>query len=352
MAYVAAFLGNLWDLVNPWRVMFGAATRLLPGLGKPLRDYPSWLGCWPALALFLVFAWLEFISGFSQQPATLAWLVLAYSLVTLTGMRLFGLEVWLQNGETFSVVFGLMARFGLFRGDGRRLQVRVPGAGLASGQPVSFSLMAFTVLMLTTVSFDGFTETSAWSSLDGAIYQALMEQAWVAEALAPAVVQQWILSIALVVCYLSFFAVYLGFSALVCRLSSSETDAIRTARAYVLALVPIAIAYHLAHYLSYLLIAGQLIVPVLSDPFGLGWNLFGGAGYRVDIGVIKADDVWYLALCAIVAGHIAAVCIAHAIALRREASARRAALCQLPMLALMIAYTMTSLWILSQPIVA
>lgn len=44
---------------------------------------------------------------------------------------------------------------------------------------------------------------------------------------------------------------------------------------FALSLVPIAIAYHFAHYLAYLLLAGQLTIPLLSDPLGLGWNLFG-----------------------------------------------------------------------------
>jgi len=149
-----------------------------------------------------------------------------------------------------------------------------------------------------------------------------------------------------------FVGVYLAVSMLVCRLSATENDVMQTAQAYVLSLVPIAIAYHLAHYLSYLLIAGQLIIPVMSDPLGQGWNLFGTTGYRVDISVIEADDVWYLSVFAIVIGHIAAVCVGHATALRREASARSAVLIQLPMVVLMIAYTMISLWILSQPIVA
>jgi hypothetical protein len=120
----------------------------------------------------------------------------------------------------------------------------------------------------------------------------------------------------------------------------------------VLSLVPIAIAYHLAHYLSYLLLAGQLIIPISSDPFAIGWNLFGTLNYRIDISVIDAGKVWYLAVCAIVVGHITAVCIAHVTALQREPETRAAIISQLPMLVLMIGYTMISLWILSQPIVA
>jgi hypothetical protein len=118
-----------------------------------------------------------------------------------------------------------------------------------------------------------------------------------------------------------------------------------------LSLVPIALAYHLAHYLSYLAIVGQYIIPIVSDPFGLGWNLFGTRLYVVDISVVNARMVWYTSVIAIVAGHIIAVWLAHVMALRTFASNRTALLSQIPMLLLMVGYTMLSLWILAQPVV-
>ena len=123
------------------------------------------------------------------------------------------------------------------------------------------------------------------------------------------------------------------------------------ARSFVLSLMPIAIAYHLAHYLSYFLIAGQIAIPLISDPFGWGWDLFGTAGYRIDIAVVNAKTVWYVAVAAIVIGHIVAVYLAHVMAMRVFAEPRRALISQFPMLALMVGYTTISLWILAQPIV-
>jgi hypothetical protein len=158
-------------------------------------------------------------------------------------------------------------------------------------------------------------------------------------------------TVALVTGYALFVVVYLAVCLLVARWSGRGDGAIETARAHVLSLVPIAIAYHLAHYLSYLLVAGQLIIPLASDPFGLGWDLFGTAGYRIDITVIGTRQVWYLSVLAIVAGHVIAVLLAHATALHRAASGRHAIVGQVPMVALMVGYTMISLWILSQPIV-
>jgi hypothetical protein len=120
---------------------------------------------------------------------------------------------------------------------------------------------------------------------------------------------------------------------------------------FVLTLVPIGIAYHLAHYHSLLLVAGQYAIPLLSDPFGYGWDLFGTTLYRVDFSVVDAASMWYLSVGAIVIGHVVAVYLAHVMALRVYGNARTALQSQIPMLVLMVYYTMSSLWILSQPIV-
>ena len=102
---------------------------------------------------------------------------------------------------------------------------------------------------------------------------------------------------------------------------------------FVLSLVPIAIAYHLAHYFSMLMVAGQFIIPLASDPFGYGWDLFGTMLYRIDIGVVDAKFIWYLSVLAIVTGHIVAVWVGHvtACAVFRDASIARRS--QYPMLA-------------------
>jgi hypothetical protein len=113
--------------------------------------------------------------------------------------------------------------------------------------------------------------------------------------------------------------------------------------------VPIALAYHLAHYLSYLLIQGQAALPPLSDPFGLGWDLFGTRGREIDIAIIEMRTVWAVAVASIVVGHVIAVVVAHIEAQR--AYGARALRSQGPLIVLMIAYTAFSLWILSQPIV-
>src|SRR5207248_3936398 len=153
---------------------------------------------------------------------------------------------------------------------------------------------------------------------------------------------------------LAFWALFLGayvavsaaMSAVAAGLSAREI-----AQAFVFTLVPIAIAYHLAHYLVYLLTQGQYIVPLASDPLGYGWNLFGTAGYRVDIAFVGARFAWYAAVSAIVLGHIAAVYLADVRAHQIFPTRRVALRSQVPLTALMVVYTFVSLSILAEPIV-
>ncbi len=104
--------------------------------------------------------------------------------------------------------------------------------------------------------------------------------------------------------------------------------------------------------LRLLVIQGQFIIPLVSDPFGFGWDLFGSADYRVNIGIINAKFVWFTSVAAIVLGHIIAVYIAHVISLRTVSNHSSALRGQYPMLLLMVSYTVTSLWIIAQPIVS
>ena len=135
------------------------------------------------------------------------------------------------------------------------------------------------------------------------------------------------------------------------QMSGMRDTVADTAKSFVFSLVPIALAYNLAHFISLLVIQGQLIIPLTSDPFGFGWDLFGGAGYRVNLNAINAKFVWFVSVIAIVLGHIISVYVAHLLALGRMRDANSALRSQYPMLVLMVIYTTTSLWIIAQPIV-
>src|SRR3546814_12143590 len=95
---------------------------------------------------------------------------------------------------------------------------------------------------------------------------------------------------------------------------------------------------------------GVKIISLLSDPFGWGWNLFGTAGLLRAPILPSMSMVWHTQVGLILFGHIVSVYIAHVEALRLFPSRARAIASQLPMLILMMLFTIAGLWILLPPI--
>ncbi len=364
MAYLAALLGNPWRLINPYGVLFDWTERAVRTLFDRRSislalTYPKRLGTWPAAAGLLILAWLELVPEGAERPAALALGMILYAVYCFTGMLIFGRNVWLEHADVFTVAFGVLGRFApLGRRDpesadqGGGWVLRIPGSGLLSTRPVSFSMMVFVLLMLSNVTFDGLLETPLWNDLLGFFSTST--------ALRPSLLELQSLGVNLLEFFktlglMSFFGLFLGayllFGLLMSRAAGRGVGAIDMARWFVLTLVPIAIAYHLAHYASFFALAGQLLIPLVSDPMGKGWDIFGTAHVHIDVSVISARFVWYTALITIIVGHVIAVILAHIQARRIFEHNRSVLMSQIPMLVLMVGYTMSSLWILSQPVV-
>lgn len=362
-AYISGMLGDLWALLNPWRTVFEGAQWLFAKLqsGKRFglnRDYPEKLASWPAAILFVWFIWAELIWPASDTPAELSQMVLTYSVITWVGMFTFGSRNWLRHGEVFTVLFGLLARFAPteYVAERQEWNLRPWAVGLLPDTPMSRSQTVFVLLMLSSVTFDGLLATPLW----GAIAQWML----VSDLVRPLILLLQdvtgnaiaaISTIALIVFLVLFQLMYAAFCGLMYLATPARARADLSigelAGLFVLSLVPIALAYHLAHYLSFLLIVGQYMIPLASDPFGFGWDLFGTKLYFPNIAIVNAKFVWITSVIAIVTGHIIAVWLAHVVALRRFRDSKAALRSQIPMLFLMVTYTMLSLWILAQPIV-
>jgi hypothetical protein len=350
VAYVSAFVGDLWAVVNPWRTLLrltAGIARAISGRGLSFKlPYPAALGVWPAFFLLLALTWVELVYPNPAVPRFLASLAVAYSLLTLTGMSLFGCKTWLRHGEVFSLVFGTFARFApldMRTGRQPQLRLRPVGAGLIESDVVSTSLMAFVLLILASVLYDGALTTPEWGRFESVLaghFSAFGDFKLMA-----------LRTMGLFAFWLIFFGTYLAISTLMSVAVGGALPPFVLARNFALTLVPIAIGYHLAHYLTFLLIQGQYIIPLVSDPFGYGWNLFGTAGYRVDIGIVDARFAWYAAVGAILTGHVAAVYLAHRKAIELFASRAAVLRSQVPLTALMVVYTFISLSILAEPIV-
>ena len=93
---------------------------------------------------------------------------------------------------------------------------------------------------------------------------------------------------------------------------------------FVLSLVPIAFVYALAHYFSLFVTQGQYVVPLLSDPFGRGWDLLGSvADYRPNLAILTPHTIWYVQAGALVAGHVAGLASPTTAPSRSSATATR-----------------------------
>ena len=351
VAYVSAFVGNIWALINPWQTIFDGAAWMYRRVGNGREfsyrlPYPAALGVWPAVVLLFAFSWIELIYSASAVPTHIACFAAGYSVLTWTGMALFGRETWIRYGEVFSVVFGTFARFAPTeaRIDPRpELTLRPFGAGLLDSRNASPSMTAFVLLVLSTVLYDGLLNTPGWTVLENAV-ATLVRSPGEFELMA-------VRSAGLVAFWLLFLGAYTLIVAMMSAAAGGSHSPREIAQNFAFTLVPIVIGYHLAHYFVFLLVQGQYIIPLISDPFGWGWNLFGTAGYRVDISVIGARFAWYTAVTSVLIGHIISVYLAHRVAMRQFEPRRATLRSQVPLTALMVVFTFISLSILAEPIV-
>jgi hypothetical protein len=346
LTVLTAFFGNLWRILNPW---IGPYCVLRPKAAAPFV-YPSVLGCLPALLLFLAFAWFELVYPTPQDPSRLAMAITLYSLVTFSGLFLFG-TVWLDRGEAFTVFFSLVAtlspaRWETARQDGRvsTLNLHWPGAWLLARPPLGASETAFVLLALSTVSFDGLSRTFAWNSLLGV---NPLEFPGRSAILLPN-------TLGLLLCFAALSIAFLAALMLGRVLARNRSRAIDTG-SYALSLLPIAIAFHFAHYLPSLLLDWRIALRALADPFDRGWDLLGLSRIRMSSPVAldhaTVTLIYNLQTLVIVLAHVAAVVAAHRLALAAAASRREAFIMQLPLTLLMIAYTVFGLWLLSTPVI-
>jgi hypothetical protein len=338
--------GDLWSWLNPWYGPWRLISRLTGRGDEACRRLPRWLGCWPAVVLFFAFAWFELIDPAPDDPARLALAAGLYWLLTFLAMLLFGYDRWSRSGEFLSIFFSMVARFApVERDEHGRLGLCWPGAKLLAAEPLPPGGVAFLLLALSSVSFDGLSKTFFWLGLFGINPLEFPGRTAVIGSGTLGLVATFVL-----LAGVFLLAVWLGQ-----RLAGGGQPRGQSAGLLVWSIVPIALAYHVAHYLTALLVDGQYAAASLSDPFALGWNLFGTADMQVEAGIVAgASSAWWLwniQAGAIIAGHVLAVLVAHGFAWRLHPRPAGAALSQLPLTLLMIAYTVFGLWLLATPTV-
>lgn len=363
--FASLVLGDVWAALSPWRTVAtaGAALRArragppitVAGPATPAaratRSAPTTdlspavarLASVVAVGSLAAFGWLELAAPDRDDPALLAGVAAAYGALMLLGATVFGRRfVDLADGP--GRLFGLLASVAPVAWHADAVRLRPPVVGVAEVDPRR-TVAGVVVVAVGIATFDGLSATSIWAR-DDAI-GARIEDAFSGIGLAPEAATAAVSTVGLAGCIaLIGVVVWLGTGRL------REIDAARGVTggrlgAFAPTLIPIAAAYLVAHYATLVLVQGQVLVVRLSDPRGDGSNLLGTAGWAVDLRPLSTEAVWYVQLCALVLGHVAALAAAHDLALRTFPDHASATRSQVPMLVAMVALTALGLRLVS-----
>jgi hypothetical protein len=343
----SVLLGDVFRAFNPWRAIartISGGFRLVAGQPAPAPlSYPDWLGRWPAVAGVLLFVWLELIAGggIAPTPHKVAVATVIYSVITFICMALFGVEQWIARGEAFSGYFGMFARLGLFEAREGQVGRRrfLTGAPQWAAVPGAAALV---LVSIAVTSFDGAQE----GVLSGAIQWTFDRASDIGFSLPNSF--RIANTIWLLIIYGGVSGLYwLGIRGMHTVRGSPPTREL--GRSFAHTLIPIALAYLVAHYFSAFLYQEQAqFTYILSDPLGHGSDLFGTAGGGINYGIVGSNTVWYVQVAALVIGHVAALTLAHDRALAVYDNVRHASRSQYFMLAVMVGFTCFGLYLLSQ----
>ncbi|HKX48128.1 MAG TPA: hypothetical protein VJM06_05635 [Gaiellaceae bacterium] len=340
---LSILFGNVWSVLSPWRAIADFAVWLLELGGREARPVLEWtgrMGRYPAAVALFAFVALELAHPRPAYPRTLGIATALYTYWALAGMAVYGRDAWTRFGEGFAVAFSLLARIAPFAVRDGRVVLRWPFTGLAGADRTPGTLV-FVAVLLGSTSFDGFSRSSTWVDLVAELRAELAGSSQRTVDLATTFLNLGGLTFFVA----AILATYLAAVAAAEWLGKIDRSLIAD---FVLPLVPIAAAYLIAHYFTLFLIQGQFIVTLLSDPFGKGWDLFGTADFAPNLAIVSPETTWYVQVAALVVGHVAGLAIAHDRAVVVFEGRRRALEAQLPMLALMVLYTLGGMWLLTR----
>ncbi|KOU82278.1 hypothetical protein ADK94_24570 [Streptomyces sp. XY593] len=308
-------LGPVWRLLNPLRTLHRLLSRALRRPGTGHHPLPARLGLWPAAAGLFAFTWLELVSTDPASTTTLLIALATYTTAHLLLAARYG-EAWFADGDAFEAYSALLARLSpLGRRDDGRLVLRNPFHGL-DATPERPGLVATVCVLLGSTAYDGFSDNPTWINT--------LQTSPLGRT--PTATLGLLGSIALV-------GTLYCLCAAATRLVSGPHPGPLTAFAH--SLVPIALGYLIAHYFSLLVVEGPRTVSM-----ALGTDNAPEPAPPLGPGGLAA-----LQVIAVVTGHVLGVVAAHDRSVRLFPPAKAVA-GQLPLLALMITYTIGGLSLL------
>ena len=383
-------VGDLWRWINPWTGLYGL---IVPNKLSVRLTLPERLGVWPATGLFVAFIAFSLADTSPDDPEHLAVVVASYYLFTLAGMWLCGAELWLSRVECFSVLlryYAMLAPFARHRATHTSGQhdnlsnelkstghpthydkVRGNSAGpehIGFGLPgwaalhqastlhedralsdgVMASVGVFIIVVLACGSFDGLNETFWWLSVIEVNPLEFPGRSAVVSETVVGLLMANILLLAVFSC-----CVWCGLWLASRGEKGTKTSYLRAFGMLAVGILPIAFAYHIAHYLTAFLVNAQYALAATSDPLHTGADYLGLGTFYVTTGFFNTHHtvqiIWLTQAGAVVTGHVLSVLLTHAIAVKLLGTGRRAVISQLPLAGFMILYTLLGLWLLASP---
>lgn len=320
--------GRFYRAVNPARTLHLLISRATGGdAATGVVALPRWVGLWPAAIGLYAFVWLELAYPDSTYLASVRLFAAAYLAVIVLGGAVFG-ERWISSADPFEAYSDLVARISPWgRRDDGTLVLRNPLSNLDS-TPATAGLPAVVAILLGSTAFDSFQASTFWLQTT----QSSATSATVLDTLA-----------------LTAFCAGVGLTFAVATMLTGVHAGDRRSLLplrFAHSVTPIIVGYIVAHYLSYFVEVGQQTLVLLSDPLSRGDDLLGTGDWTVSYWL--SEHPQFLAVTkvvAVVTGHLLGVVAAHDRAVKLL-PLRHQLTGQLPLLAVMVGYTVGGLYLL------
>lgn len=325
---LSLLFGSFYRAISPVRTLHLVFTRLTGGRPQDgLLRLPRWVGYWPAALGLLAFVWLELVFPESTYLSPVRLWFATHLVVMLIGAAVFGDE-WFETADPFEVFSTLVGRLSVF---GRTLDgtlvVRSP-LGNLDGVRVRPGLVGVVAVLFGSTAFDSFKDSNEWLRF---VQSSTVSSTW------------------LDLGALLVFCAGVGVTFAVATMATGVErglDRRTLPNLFAHSVVPIIVGYMVAHYLSYFVEVGQQTVALLSDPLSRGWDLLGTADLSVNYWISQHPTfLAVVKVLAVVTGHVLGVIAAHDRAIKLLPK-RHQLTGQLPLLFVMVFYTVTGLYLL------
>lgn len=396
LIFLILFFGKMWCYACPWDALTNWLTRL--SFFKIKQEsinlgwkWPRWLkNIYLATILFIFLTWLELGYNVTLSPEATATLgLLMFGMVFVPGL-LFEKKSFCRYGCLIGRVSGLYAMFSPVEIRSRDLEIcrtcktadclkgNDRGYPCPTGQflktmqtntycimcaecfrscrhdNVAFNLRPFAadladtpkprkdeaylaLILFALTAFHGLTMTPNWKSF----VQTLQSIFSIGDLAA--------FSLGMTICLAAPVLVYALFVRISKWLSGDKLQGFAGLFVkYAYGLIPIALFYHIAHNVEHFFMESQKLIVLISDPFGYGWNLFGTSNVQA-AAMLSLESIWFMQVGLVIIGHVFGIVISHKHSYRIFQNRKAALKSQIPMIALMIIFSVLSLWLIAQP---